>query len=62
MESNDKMVSFDVVNIFTCVSRTEAMKELRHRLERDHKLLDRTVLGVEKLMALINLCLDTTYF
>jgi hypothetical protein len=62
MERNDEMVSFDVVNLFTSVPRTEAMKELRHRLGRDHKLLDRTVLGVEKLMALINLCLDTTYF
>jgi hypothetical protein len=62
MERDDKMVSFDVVNLFTSVPRTEAMKELRDRLGRDHKLLDRTVLGVEKLMDLINLCLDTTYF
>jgi hypothetical protein len=38
------------------------MKELRDRLERDHKLLDRTVLGVEKLLDLINLCFDTKHF
>jgi hypothetical protein len=50
MERDVKIVSFDVVNLFTSVPRTEDMKELRDRLERDHKLLDRTVLGVEKLM------------
>jgi hypothetical protein len=56
------MVSFDVVNLFTSVPRKEAKQELQERLERDHRLLDRTVLGGQKIVELVNLCLDSTYF
>jgi hypothetical protein len=38
------------------------MQELQERLERDHKLLDRTVLGEQKILELVNLCLVSTYF
>jgi hypothetical protein len=62
IEEGDQMVSFDVVNLFTSVPRKEAIQELQERLERDHKLLDRTVLGEQKIMELVNLCLDSTYF
>ena len=56
------MVSFDVVSLFTSVPRRDAVAELRVRLERDTKLLERTVLKVEKIVELVDLCLDATYF
>jgi hypothetical protein len=62
LEERDQLVSFDVVSLFTSVPRQEAVIELRKRLERDTKLLDRTTLGVDKIMELIDLCLDSTYF
>jgi hypothetical protein len=62
IEEGDQEVSFDVVNLFTSVLRKEAMQELQERLERDHKLLDRMVLCEQKIMELVNLCLDSTYF
>jgi hypothetical protein len=62
IEEGDQMVAFDVVNLFTIVPRKEAMQELQERLEHDHKLLDRTVLCEQKILELVNLCLDSTYF
>jgi hypothetical protein len=61
LEKEDQLVSFDVVSLFTSVPRQEAVIELRKRLERDTKLIDRTTLGVDKIMELIDLCLDSTY-
>jgi hypothetical protein len=61
MEKGDEMVSFDVVSLFTSVPRNEAMAELKLRLERDTKLLDRTTLPIE-IIDLINMCLNDTYF
>jgi len=62
LEEGDQLVSFDVVSLFTSVPRGEAVKELRVRLERDPKLLDRTTLTIDKLIELVDLCLDNTYF
>jgi hypothetical protein len=62
MKKGDEMVSFDVVSLFTSVPRNEAMAELKLRLERDTKLLDRTPLIIEKIIDLINMCLNATYF
>jgi hypothetical protein len=62
MEEGDQMVSFDVVNLFPSVPRNEAMHDLQENLERDPKLLDMTELGEQKLMELVNLSLDSTYF
>jgi hypothetical protein len=62
LEEGDQLVSFDVVSLFTSVPRQEAVRELRKRLERGRKLIDRTILGVDKFMELIDLCLDSTNF
>jgi hypothetical protein len=62
LEEGDQLVSFDVVSLFTSVPRQDAVRELRKRLERDRKLIDRTTLGVDKIMELIDLCLYSTYF
>jgi hypothetical protein len=61
-EEGDQLVSFDVVSLFTSVLRQEAVRELKTRLERDRKLIHRTTLGVDKIMELNDLCLDSTYF
>jgi hypothetical protein len=50
----DQLISFDAVNLFTSVPRQEAVIVLRKRLERDTKLIDRTTLGVDKIMELID--------
>jgi hypothetical protein len=42
MDKGDEMVSFDMASLFTSVPRNEAMAELKLRLERDTKLLERT--------------------
>jgi hypothetical protein len=62
LEEGDEMVSFDVVSLFTSVLRQEFMEELKIRLERDTKLLDRTTLGVHMIMDLVSMCLNSTYF
>ena len=62
LAEGDQLVSFDVVSLFTSVPRPEAMQELRRRLDQDTQLLDRTMLSIDKIMELINLCLDNTYF
>jgi hypothetical protein len=49
LKEGDQSVSFDVVSLFTSVPRQEAVRELRKRLERDRKLIDRTTLGVDKI-------------
>jgi hypothetical protein len=56
------MVSFDVISLFTSVPRNEAMAELKIRLKKDTKLLDRTTLPIEKIIDLINMYLNATYF
>jgi hypothetical protein len=61
LEEGDQ-VSFHVVNVFTSVPRSEAVQELRKRLEKDPKLLDRTTLDINKIMELFDLCLDSTHF
>jgi hypothetical protein len=53
------MVSIDVVSLHTSVPRQESVRE---RLERDSTSIDSTILGVDKIMELIDLCLDSTYF
>jgi hypothetical protein len=45
MERDNRMVFFNVVNLFTGVPRTEAMSEMRHSLEQDHKLSDKIILS-----------------
>jgi hypothetical protein len=64
MEKGDEMVSFDVVSLFTSVPINEAMAELKLRPESDTKLLVRTTLPTrfEKILDLINVCLNATYF
>jgi hypothetical protein len=53
---------FDVCNLFPSIPRKEAVKVLQERLERDSKLIDRTMLTVEKIIELVELCVNSTYF
>jgi hypothetical protein len=55
------MASFDVVKLFTSVLRKEVMQKLQERLVRDHKLLDRTVLGEQNILELVTLWTQYTF-
>jgi ribosomal protein L30E len=56
------LCSFDVCNLFPSIPRKEAVKVLQEGLERDSKLIDRTMLTVEKIIELVELCVNSTYF
>jgi hypothetical protein len=51
-----------VCNLFPSIPRKEAVKVLQERLERDSKLIYRTMLTVEKIIELVELCVKSTYF
>ena len=58
----DILVSFDVVSLFTKVPIDETMDVVKHKLQNDTSLEDRTPIPIEKLCELIKLCLTTSYF
>ena len=58
----DILVSFDVVTLFTKVPIDETMDVVKHKLQNDTSLEDRTPIPIETLCELIKLCLTTTYF
>jgi hypothetical protein len=56
------LVSFDVVSLFTNVPADEALQFIRNKLPNDNTLVERSVLQVEAIMDLLEVCLKTTYF
>ena len=60
--SEDIMVSFDVVALFTSVPIELAIKVLTERLNDDSNLSDRTSLHVDELIDLLEICLRSTDF
>jgi hypothetical protein len=56
------IVSFDVVSLFTNIPVYEALLVIRSRLDNDNTLATRSVLKVETIMKLLDVCLRTTYF
>lgn len=56
------MVSCSVASLFTYIPTSEAMESVKQWLQQDHMLPDRTNLNPEKICALLDLCLYTTYF
>ncbi|PNF14821.1 hypothetical protein B7P43_G06341, partial [Cryptotermes secundus] len=62
LRRHDMLASFDVVSLFTNVPVDEALQVIRSRLSNDNTLAERSVLKVEAIMELLDVCLRTTYF
>jgi hypothetical protein len=62
LNENDKLVSFDVVSLFTRVPVTEAIEVISRRLLEDETLDERTVLPPGDICSLTNMCIKSTYF
>jgi hypothetical protein len=60
LQSPDALVSFDVVSVFTNVPVDEALQAIRNELYNDVTLTERSVLKVEAVMELLEVCLITT--
>ena len=61
VKSDELLVSFDVVSLFTNVPTDLAIDVARRRLSVDDTLDDRTCLGVDDIISLLELCLDATF-
>ena len=59
--TNEVMVSFDVVSLFTSVPMELAIQVTEHYLRNDPELEIRTPLTVEEIISLVKLCLKATY-
>jgi len=62
VQSKTKLVSFDVVNLFTSVPIDEALAVLKIRLDLDVGLKDRTELPAKDIVRLTEYCVRNTYF
>ena len=61
IDSNKRMVSFDVVSLFTKIPVNLAKDVILKLLQNDDNLNTRTCLNMTELTIAINLCLDNTY-
>ena len=61
LTSDETMVSFDVVSLFTCVLTVLAVRVARCRLENDASLPERTSLSMDDIVDLLTLCLDAIF-
>jgi hypothetical protein len=62
LHRQDTLASFDVVSLLTNVPVGEALQVIRNMLENDNTLAERSVLKVESIVELLDVCLRTTYF
>ncbi|PNF20263.1 hypothetical protein B7P43_G15436 [Cryptotermes secundus] len=62
LHSQDTLVSFDVVSLFTIVPVDEILQIIENKLHDDVTLTERSKLQVEAIMDLLEVCLRTTYF
>jgi hypothetical protein len=61
LQSLDTLVSFDVVSRVTNVSVNKGLQVIRNKLHNDDTLAEWSVLQVEAIMELLEVCLRTTY-
>ena len=62
MEVGDRMVSFDIVSLYTNVPIDDALDVISCLLHDDSTLEDRTAISVADICQLTELCLRSTYF
>jgi hypothetical protein len=62
LQSSDALVSFDVVSSFTNFPVKEALQVIRNKPHNDDPLVERSVLQVETILELLEVCLRTTDF
>ena len=62
IDSESVMVSFDVKALYTSIPVDRAVQVVRTRLLEDESLSDRTSLGVDEIIGLLEICLRLTYF
>ena len=62
LHPEDRLISFDVSNLFTQVPIEEALRVVTEKLSMDESLKDRTSIPTSHLVQLIELCLRTMYF
>ena len=62
VNTEDKLISFDVKSLFTKVPIDLSLQTIRRRLAQDPNLEQRTPLDVSTIADLTELCLRTTYF
>jgi hypothetical protein len=61
-QSLHTLFSFDVVSFSANVPVHEALQVIRNKVHNDDKLMEQSVLQVEDIMELLEVCLRTTYF
>jgi hypothetical protein len=62
IQSNDILVSFDVVSMFTNIPVDEALDVINSELQKDDTVESRSCLQRGPIMELLDVCLKTTYF
>jgi hypothetical protein len=62
LKTLDTFVSFNVVSLLTDVPADEALQVIKNKLHNNKTLVERSVLQVETIMGLLEVCLRTTYF
>ena len=61
LDSNEVMLSFNVISLFTRIPVDLALRVACQCLESDNTLSDRTHLDIDEIMSLLSLCLIATY-
>jgi hypothetical protein len=56
------LASLDVVNLVTTTPTEKALEVLRHNLEKDSTLKERTHHSIDTILKLVTVCVNNTYF
>ncbi|XP_050299707.1 uncharacterized protein LOC126738416 [Anthonomus grandis grandis] len=62
VETNDRLVSFDVESLYTNVPIGESLNIIRDKLSKDAAFSTRTTLPLDGVMELLEICLRNSYF
>ena len=62
LETGDSITSFDVKALFTSVTVQPAIQIVKHRLQQDNTLPQRTSMSINQITSLLEFCLTQTYF